>query len=309
MRQEGEMELKTAYAPVSKHTITIMLVIAIVVIAGPLIIHILFKMIGPSWLVAEWSAGEMLQYYGMIITAIIAIAGLYLTFQDNRRGIREQSRLDKLPYFSLTTLNYNVRNPLFGTTTDKEIDSKGETVLKPKENKQEYYYREEKLKAAFITIRKGMPGIETKISETDKRLILNGGVSEQQMAQGMIGIVNKPMIYVPIILQNVGNGAAMDFRVGLNKLKNGDLIEPKYLSSTSVNEKEEFYLGFFALNEGEENAGEYLLEIIYRDMFDNMYKQSAKFIIGLENESILTKMEVEFKQEMIKPLITFKQER
>ncbi|WP_034487789.1 hypothetical protein [Butyrivibrio fibrisolvens] len=293
------MEMKTASTQVSKHPIIIVLVIVIAVIAGPIIIHLLFKTVGPSWLVAKWSAGEILQYYGTIITAIIAIAGLYLTFQDNRRSIREQSRLDKLPYFSLTTLNYDVRNPLFGTTTDKEIDSKGEVVLKPKDNKQEYYYREEKLKAALITIRKGVPGIETKIPETDKKLILNGGVSEQRMAQGMIGIVNEPMIYVPIILQNVGNGAAMGFRVGLNKLINGCLIEPKYLSSTSVNEKEEFYLGFFALNEGEENVGEYLLEIIYRDMFDNKYRQSTKFIISYENKSILTNMEVEFKQEMI----------
>ena len=291
--------MKTASTQVSKHPIIIVLVIVIAVIAGPIIIHFLFKTVGPSWLVAKWSAGEILQYYGTIITAIIAIAGLYMSFQDTRRSIREQSRLDKLPYFSLTTLNYDVRNPLFGTTTDKEIDSKGEVVLKPKDNKQEYYYREEKLKAALITIRKGVPGIETKIPETDKKLILNGGVSEQRMAQGMIGIVNEPMIYVPIILQNVGNGAAMGFRVGLNKLINGCLIEPKYLSSTSVNEKEEFYLGFFALNEGEENVGEYLLEIIYRDMFDNKYRQSTKFIISYENKSILTNMEVEFKQEMI----------
>lgn len=119
----------------------IMIVLSAVV--GPLLIHIAYKITGPCWLVAEWSAGDMLQYYGMIVTAVIAIGGLYLTFQDNRRGIKEQSRLDKLPYFSLTTLNYKVHNPLFGTTLDKEINSKRE-ILKPKENKKEYFYKEKK---------------------------------------------------------------------------------------------------------------------------------------------------------------------
>ena len=116
------------------------------------------------------------------------------------------------------------------------------------------------------------------------------------MAPGVVGIVNEPMTYVPIVLQNVGNGAALDFKVGFNNLKDGNLDNPLYLSSTSINEGEEFYLGFFAINEKEENAGEYLLEIIYRDMFDNRYIQTAKFIITFENGTALTNMEVGFKQ-------------
>ncbi len=281
---------------VTKKTVVYIL---IAVILGPLIIHILYKLQGPVWLVAEWSAGDLLQYYGMFMTALIAIGGLYLTFQDNRKGIREQSRLDQLPYFSLTTLNYQVRNPLIGPTTDKEIDSKGEKVLKPKDNKQEYYYKEEKLKAAILAIRKGSANIETKLSEADKKLIINGGIAEQRMGPGMIGIVNEPMTYVPILLRNVGKGAAIDFRVGFNNSIDERVENPQYLSSTSINVDEEFYLGFFAVHEKNENAGEYLLEVIYKDIFNNQYTQKTKFIVSWENDTAMTNMEVEFRQEMV----------
>ncbi len=239
----------------------------------------------------------MLQYYGMILTAIIAIGGLYLTFQDNRKGIREQSRLDKLPCFSLTTLNYDVRNPLFGVTIDKEINSKGQSVLNPKDHKKQYYYRERKVTAAILKIKDGKACITTQLTEEEKKLIINGGVAEQRMAKGMIGIVNKPMTYVPIIICNVGNGAALDFRIGFNKLIGGQLNMPQYLSSTSINMNEEFYLGFFAIHDVDENTGEYLLEISYRDIFGNYYKQKCKFNIEMDDGTCGTTMEVSFLQE------------
>ena len=41
------------------------LLIAIVaaIVIGPIVIHLLYKISGPQWLVAEWSAGDLLHYY------------------------------------------------------------------------------------------------------------------------------------------------------------------------------------------------------------------------------------------------------
>ena len=283
-----------------KRTVLIIIasVLLVIVVVGPILINICYKFSGPDWIISEWSAGDMLQYYGMILTALIAIGGVFLTFQDNRKGIKEQSRLDKLPFFSLTALNYFVKNPLFGTSLEKEIKSRGEEIFKPKENKQEYFYREEKVRAVIIEIKDGQAGIKTNISEEDKKLILNGGIAEQQMAPGVIGMVNKRMIYVPIILCNVGNGAALDFRIGFNNLKDGKMEDPKYLSSTSINTGEEFYLGFFVVHKKDENLGVYLLDVKYRDMFWNHYSQSCKFIVEKDDDGVNTSMEVEFKQMM-----------
>lgn len=279
----------------AKHLIIILF---FAVTIGPLLIHVLFKVDASSWLGAEWTAGDMLQYYGTIVAASIAIYGVYLTFQDNRRAIGEQGRLNKLPYFSLTTLRNSVRNPLLGTTSEKRIDSKGGEVLKPSDKNQEYYYKEEKQKAAIISIREGTASIVTKLSEEDKRLITNGGVTEQRLAPGVIGFTNEHMIYVPIILKNVGNGAALDFRVCFYSREDGS-DDRKYVSSTSVDMDEEFYLGFFSVCEKEENVGEYLLEVIYRDIFENQYRQNCKFIISYENE-VKVSMETVFKQILIK---------
>lgn len=276
------------------------LLIAIVaaIVIGPIVIHVLYKSSGPQWLVAEWSAGDLLQYYGMLVTAAIAIYGIYLTFQDNRRGIKEQSRLDKLPYFSLTTLNYKVRNPLFGVTTEKHIDSKAENGLKSDKKKDEFFYKEEKIKYAFLIIEKGKSSIRKELDSKNRNLVINGGISEQVMDHGLVSVVSNPMTYVPIILQNVGNGAALDFRVGFNKLVNGKLEAPLYLSSTSINVDEDFYLGLFSNHDKDENVGEYLLEIVYRDMFDNQYKQDTKIIVS-SDDGISVSMEVSFRQRMV----------
>lgn len=269
------------------------------IILGPWIINTVYKMPGQFWLISEWPAGDLLQYYGMIVTAVIAIIGLYFTFQDNRREIKEQSRLDKLPYFSITALNYNIHNPLFGTTTEKNIDSKGEKILSPKCKKQEYFYREEKLKSAIIEIKNGKTCIKTKISETDKQLIINGGVAKQQMGVGVIRLLKEPMTYVPFILCNVGSGAALNFRIGFNKLIDDKLDHPLYLSSTSMNVAEEFYLGFYVAHENNNAEGTYMLEIKYSDMFENEYSQACKFIIEKgDNDGISTNIEAKFKQKM-----------
>lgn len=82
-------------------------------ILGLVIIHIAYKLCGPEWLVSEWSAGDALSYYGALIASVITIYGLYLTFMDNRKGISEQSRLDKLPFIGIIMLNQNHRIPLF----------------------------------------------------------------------------------------------------------------------------------------------------------------------------------------------------
>lgn len=265
------------------------------IIIGPIVIHIFYKLHGPEWIVAEWSAGDILQYYGMILTTVIAIGGLFLTFQDNRNGIREQSRLDQLPYFSLTTFNCRVRNPLLGTTTDKEIVSKAEKNLKPNDNKEKYYYIEEKINSAFLIIRNRKAFIETHLSENDKKLIINGGYEEQRINSGRFELVNKPMTYVPFLLRNVGKGAAIDFRIGFNVLIDGELKNPQYLSSTSINVEEEFYLGLFS-NHEDNNEGEYLLEIVYNDIFDNQYKQSTIFKVKTEKDAVIIYMDKGFKQ-------------
>ena len=53
------------------HKKLIMVISVLIIFGVPLIIHILFKIEAPnSFFVAEWSAGELLSYYGSILAFI-----------------------------------------------------------------------------------------------------------------------------------------------------------------------------------------------------------------------------------------------
>ena len=64
-----------------------------------IIIHILFSYYPDNeWLVAKWSAGELLGYFGAIIGSLTTIAALVTTILYNSHENREKNRLSVLPY-------------------------------------------------------------------------------------------------------------------------------------------------------------------------------------------------------------------
>lgn len=62
----------------------ILLFVILIFLMGAIIIHLLYKFSGPSWVTSEWSAGDALAYYGAVLASVITIFGFYLTFKDNR---------------------------------------------------------------------------------------------------------------------------------------------------------------------------------------------------------------------------------
>lgn len=41
--------------------------VVLIIMGVPVLIHIAYKIPAPSWLASEWSAGEMLSYYGAVL--------------------------------------------------------------------------------------------------------------------------------------------------------------------------------------------------------------------------------------------------
>ncbi len=68
---------------------------------------------------------------------------------------------------------------------------------------------------------------------------------------------------------------------------------------TSMRIEEEFYVGFFVIHKKDENTGEFLFEVRYKDVFNNQYKQSADIKINWEDGIVKTDMGIEFLQERI----------
>ena len=131
------------------HKKLVMVISGLIIFGVPLIIHILFKIEAPnSFFVAEWSAGELLSYYGSILafigTVVLGILALYQNHiikieADRRTEILEQREYDSnMPKFIAiptgsnglrTNLRFSIRN--ISENLASEVELYDIKVLKP----------------------------------------------------------------------------------------------------------------------------------------------------------------------------------
>lgn len=258
---------------------------------GPICIHILFKLDGPQWFVASWSAGEMLQYYGITVTAIITVWGLFLTFRDNRKEIREQSRLDKLPYFSLNDLNYKTRNNLMADDDERIIISES-NKMSPNTILGNNYYAEEKITNVFLIIENSKVRIEKELDEKKKDLIFHGGIAQVKTGIGAFAYVPQNLIYHPFLLENVGNGAAINVCIKFGRLEEREEV----LSVGAISVGKKIYMGLYSSPDDKENDGKYIMSITYSDIFNNKYVQKSEIEIIVGQNEIKTSIQIDFLQ-------------
>ena len=263
------------------------IVASFMIIVGPIIIHFLFKQQGPQWLKAEWGAGDAISYYGVLLASVITIYGLFLTFKDNRRGIEEQSRLDKLPFIGMNTFDVSYRIPYLNPENDDVMDIKS-SAFQSMRSKDEYYYSESKLENVFFIIRDGNISINRRLTENQLDMVKHQGVIQETIAHGVYAAVDHNLIYHPLEIENIGNGAAIDFRLGFNKLTdNCPKNDFMYIPPMPLKVGQKIYLAIYAENDKDENCGEYVIEFYYTDIFGNNYKQKHDYSIKRDEKGRL----------------------
>lgn len=93
----------------NKKEIVMIVILLSLAILVPIIIHILYKFdFGIEFLYSTWTSGDILQYCGCIISALLAIIGVYYTLKENKINDLSNKVLENKPYFrtNLTQLLY-----------------------------------------------------------------------------------------------------------------------------------------------------------------------------------------------------------
>lgn len=95
------------------------IVMIVILLSGailvPIIIHILYKFdFGIEFLYSTWTSGDILQYCGSVISALLAIIGVYYTLKENRINELSNKVLENKPYFrtNLTQLFHTEEDEL-----------------------------------------------------------------------------------------------------------------------------------------------------------------------------------------------------
>lgn len=79
-----------------KAIFVVLLVLSIII---PILIHILYKVdVASDFLSSTWSSGDILQYSGTILAALLAIASVYFTIKETRSSNLENKIIENKPY-------------------------------------------------------------------------------------------------------------------------------------------------------------------------------------------------------------------
>ena len=252
-------------------SLLIFFVVAIIII--PFLIHVCFKINMPiKFLQAEWSAGDVLAFYGVLVGAVATVWGVYLSIQYSRSNYQEDVKNRVLPFIALTTLKVRSKfSPFHIADIRKKIADPNE-------------YEEYKVEKIYYVIEKGKITAQTGLTQEQEEKLKQGGWRWETNDSGTTQLICVDLVTLPFELENVGNGAANRFRIGLN----AQTTEEKawqYTTPMPLKVGETLYVHVYC-EDGVESKGNYILDLVYEDIYGNKYRQRYGIIIDNPNDII-----------------------
>ena len=146
-------------------------------------------------------------------------------------------------------------------------------------------YKEYKIVDFYFILDNGKIRAVTGLSEDQRERAHQGGLIRQELAKGIVSVGVTNDIYIPITFENVGNGPAINFRIGLNET-GVEYDKGLYSQTLSADKGERITVHVFAKDCDEEsnNLGDYELTTKYEDIFGNQYKQTQDIKICFDNK-------------------------
>ena len=255
-------------------------IIIIALLAGailiPTIVHILFKIPSPcKFLEPVWYAGDLLNLYAVVFASLFAIYGISITLKSSQDELNESVRNQALPFIITDFLE----------TRPKQIDLLSADTTEELPDPDNTEFEEYSLREFYYVIKEAQIEVVRHLSGEQLTKVKNGGFKKVSPAKGVYTIGKEYYVYFHLNMENVGKGAAVHTRVGLNR-QNVDINERKYVKPIPLRVGDTLSVGIYAdiENENSHVLGDYLLEIRYSDMYGNKYCQEHELIINHEAE-------------------------
>ena len=268
-------------------TIVLLVVMLACIVYGPYVINECYKAGG---YITMWNAADVLSYYGTVIAAVIGIIGVYLTVYISNKNYRDDARSRVLPFIAVNVLNVKQPDPfLVGLGSETYADMGNDPVIidsiSGKDRNHLYFVIDGKSK---IRVADSLTDAEAqKVKETE--------VIWRRGKDGTLYQRDSECISMPFILENIGNGAAKNFRMGLSYAGN----KPFFKTEMVLKQNEKFYAHIFSERDFEEIVGKYTFSVYYEDISGNHYEQAFPIQIYEENKNRYKNMNTNGKQRLL----------
>lgn len=288
----------------------------LLLVSIPFIINEAYKT--HSGYIVMWNAADMLGFYGSVLSgllsATIAIVGVYLTLKENRklsdtqikniittteatlkenRDINENlQRLSVLPLITISKVQVEINNFTLASLLAQMLESQNsKKKYIPIEDNSEYY--EYKLDEMALVFDNGGCHLCPHLNDAQKELIKKP--FDLQMHNGSSSVGKIRYIYSPFYFSNAGVGAAINLTISFFQMDRGN----KYMLSSqpfNIMSGDSLKVSIFA-DDISHIGCSYKIIIRYSDIHNCKYKQEHFITIDHKKIGIELNAEVDQKND------------
>ncbi len=251
---------------------------------------VLFLIIGVPYIINEcykaecgyltmWDAADVLAFYSAILAATGAGLGVFVSVRAANKNYREDARMRILPYIAVTPFERKARVNTFALLQEQvekkssSTDTKGESAVQ---------YEERKIERIYFIIDSNKIKVQYELDKHQQEILEHVGHEWIRKPGGVIALQIIDYYSLPVEIENVGNGTAVNFRMGFNRTGNEALYE--YVHPVVLKQNQTLYVHIFSTEGFETVHGDYVLGFSYEDICGNKYKQQFPVKYG-KNES------------------------
>ena len=266
------------------------IILAIAIIGMPFAIHIFFKLIPEdSFFTPLWSAGDFLQYYGALLASVGAIAGVFFTVRYTQANYIDDNRNNVLPVMTLTELMTKYHTNPFQNDPDNQREAHDQN--ESEDSRDDALYEVYRMDKVCFFYENGAFAAKANLPKKYRDQLSHGEIKGQKQKTGVYGDFIVGRINIPLVLENVGNGTAINCRIGLNAKDR----EERLLRAIQISPGKAFYILIFAPDITELTDKQFQLSMVYNDIYKNTYRQD--FPMELRDNKLLVNFDIN--QELI----------
>lgn len=254
--------------------IVLMTVMLAFIVGGPYIINECYKTGG---YIRNWKAADVLAYYGTIIGAVISIVGVYLTVYISNKNYRDDVRSRVLPFIAINVLNVKLSDSLC-----EELGAERSSAMRNR--------------LYFVIDGKNKIRVSDSLHEDETQNAKETEVIWRKGEDGTLYQRDSEYISMPFVLENIGNGAAKNLRMGLAYANN----KPFFKTEIILKQNEKFYAHIFSKKAFDEIKGRYVFHVYYEDISGNQYEQIFPIKIYEENNHKYKNIDPKGKQRLLR---------
>lgn len=233
------------------------------VLLGPLVINKIFYMPAPFPILnVHWELSDALSYYGTILSSIASIIGVYLSISAAQKNYHEDEINKVKPYLSITSYRRSYNIWLFDRSQAKNSS--------PQVNECSSY-KEYILDKVCFTIENQNIRFQKDLSDVDKKIVESNGLSLEEQGH---------YIYLSLMIENIGNGAATNMRIGFYR-ENSERLGVDFYTF-KVNQCA--YCMIFSKDSEKNLFGNYVLDLSYGDILGHRYSQKYPLEIDKQDK-------------------------